>query len=198
MKFHLTACVPKRPGASCLSVLKQRMGVRAVDLDLGEHRERHVVLLGAELADCSLVARLLMAELVARETEHGEAARAKAPVQRFEARVLRGEAALARDIDDEQRLAREIAERMRLAVDCLKRDVGGKGQGKLIGRCGFLMSLSRRGQQAQQNARPRTIADFAIEDVILEVQGGLSVSGLASNLRRTLPLFQGFSPWLQL
>ena len=61
--------------------LKQRMGVRAVDLDLGEHRERHVVLLGAELADCSLVAWLLMAELVAREAKHREAALAKAPVQ---------------------------------------------------------------------------------------------------------------------
>ena len=61
--------------------------------------------------DFSLVAWLLMAELVAREAEHGEAARAKAPVQRFEARILRREAALARDIDDQQRLPREIAER---------------------------------------------------------------------------------------
>ena len=69
--------------------LEQRMGVRAIDLDLGEHRERHIVLVGAEFSDCGLVARLLMAELVAREAEHGEAARAKAPVQRFEARILR-------------------------------------------------------------------------------------------------------------
>ena len=131
MKFHLIACVPKRPGASCLSVLKQRMGVRAIDLDLGEHRERHVVLVGAELADCGLVAWLLMAELVAREAEHGEAALAKAPVQRFEARVLRSEAALACDIDDQQRLAREIAERARLAVDCLERNVGWEGHAEL-------------------------------------------------------------------
>ena len=100
--------------------LKQRMGVRAIDFDLGEHRERHVVLVGAKLADCSLVAWLLMAELVARKSEHSEAALAKAPVQRFEARVLRGEAALARDIDDQQRLARKVAERARLAVDGLK------------------------------------------------------------------------------
>ena len=79
-----------------------------------------------------------MAELVARESEHSEAALAKAPVQRFKARVLRGEAALARNIDDQQRLARKVAERVRVAVDRLYRDVGGKGQGKLIGQCGFL------------------------------------------------------------
>ena len=65
-----------------------------------------------------------MAELVAREAEHGEAALAKAPVQRLEARVLGREAALAGDIDDEQRLPSEIVERARLAVDGLKRDVG--------------------------------------------------------------------------
>jgi hypothetical protein len=64
-----------------------------------------------------------MAELVAREAKHGEAARAKAPVQGFEARVLRGEPALAGDIDDQERLAREIVERAHFAVDCLQRDV---------------------------------------------------------------------------
>src|SRR5882757_3667614 len=92
------------------------MGVRAVDLDLGEHRERHIELVGAKLADCSLVPWLLMAELVAREAEHGEAALAKAPVQRFEPCILRGEAALACDIDDQQRLPREVVEPARLAV----------------------------------------------------------------------------------
>jgi hypothetical protein len=80
--------------------LKQRMGVRAVDLDLCEHRERHVVLVGAKLADYSLVVRPLMAKLVARKSEHSKAALTKTPVQRFEARVLRGEAALARNIND--------------------------------------------------------------------------------------------------
>ena len=74
MKFHLIACVPRRPGASLLQRLEQRVRVRAVDLDLGEHREGHVVVGGAELLDFGLVAGLLMAELVAGEAEHGEAA----------------------------------------------------------------------------------------------------------------------------
>src|SRR3984885_7613638 len=106
------------------------MGVRAVDLDLGEHRERHIVLVGAKLADCSLVPGLLMAELVAREAEHSEAALAKASMQRFEPCILRGEAALACDIDDQQRLSREIAEHARLAVDRVYCDVGGKEHGE--------------------------------------------------------------------
>jgi hypothetical protein len=139
-----------------------------------------------------------MAELVARKSEHGKAALAKPPVQRFKAHVLRGEAALACDIDDQQRLARKVDERVGFAIDSLYCDVGGKGQGKLIGQCGFLMSLSRLGQQAQQTQGPRAIADFAIRDVISEVQGGLPVSGWPINLRRTPPLFEGFSPWLQL
>jgi hypothetical protein len=133
--------------------LKQRMGVCAVDFNPREHRERHVILVDAKFADCSLVPWLLMAELVARKSEHGEAALAKAPVQRFEARVLRGEAALARNIDDQQRLTRKVADRVRFAVDRLYRDAWRKGQGKLIGQYGFLKSLSRLRQQAQQNAR---------------------------------------------
>jgi hypothetical protein len=44
---------------------------------------------------------------------------------------LRREAALARDIDDEQRKPIEIAKRRRLAVDGLKRDLGGQGQAEL-------------------------------------------------------------------
>ena len=65
-----------------------------------------------------------MAELVAGEAEHGEALLAKAPVQRLEARILRGKAAAARNIDDEQRLPGEIAKRGRPAVDGLERDIG--------------------------------------------------------------------------
>jgi hypothetical protein len=70
---------------------EQRMGVRAVDLGLGEHGKGDVVIIGAEFLDRLLVARLLMAELVARESEHGEAARAKPPMQLFQPRILRRE-----------------------------------------------------------------------------------------------------------
>ena len=48
------------------------MRAGAVDFDLREQRERDVVVERAELLDLGLVAGLLMAELVARKTEHGE------------------------------------------------------------------------------------------------------------------------------
>src|SRR5208282_1971309 len=114
-------------GRFLLQSLIERMGVVAVDVGLGEHRERHVVIVGAELPDRALAARLLMTELVARETQHGKAAAAEATMQRLEPRVLRREAALARDVDDEQRLAVEIAQRRGPAVNRLQRNVGGEG-----------------------------------------------------------------------
>ena len=89
MKFHLIASVPSRPGAAFFSALNSGWAFGAVDLDLGEHREGHVVGELAEVGDLRLVARLLMAELVAGEAEHGEAAVAEPPVQRLEPLVLR-------------------------------------------------------------------------------------------------------------
>ena len=77
-----------------LEPLVQRVGVLAVDLDLGEHGERDAVLLLAEGGDLVLGAGLLPAELVAREPEDGEALVGIAVVDPLEAGVLRGEAAL--------------------------------------------------------------------------------------------------------
>ena len=61
------------------------MGVVAVDLDLGEQRKRHAVGLRAEIGDRRRVARLLLAELIAREAEHFEATPAKRLVQGLQA-----------------------------------------------------------------------------------------------------------------
>src|SRR5690606_8516627 len=52
----------------------QRMGLRTVDLDLGEHREIDAVVERAERADRRLVARLLVAELVAGKAQHHQPA----------------------------------------------------------------------------------------------------------------------------
>jgi hypothetical protein len=81
VKFHLIASVPSSPGASFFGVLKKRVGVRAVDLDLGEQRKADVVGLFAELLDFGVVARLLMAELIARGPEHLKTPRAEPPMQ---------------------------------------------------------------------------------------------------------------------
>ena len=63
----------------------------AVDIDLGEHRKRHVIFAFAELSDLFGVARLLPAELVAGKTEHRKAARPKLALQLLQALVLRRE-----------------------------------------------------------------------------------------------------------
>jgi hypothetical protein len=120
----------EKAGRFSLQGPKERMGVLAVDVDLGEHREGHIVIVGAEFPDRALVARLLMAELVAGEAQDRKAALAKAPMQRLEPRVLRREPALARNIDDEQRLPSEIAKPRRFAVDCREAHVGREGHNK--------------------------------------------------------------------
>src|SRR5690606_14238733 len=76
-----------------------------VDVDLGEHRERHPVVALAELRDLLLVAGLLVAELVAREAEDDQALLAIGVLQLLQALVLRGEPALAGGVDDQHHLA---------------------------------------------------------------------------------------------
>ena len=105
MKFHLMPLPGSSPDFSSLEPLEQRVGVVAVDVDLGEHRERHAEAPVAERRDLRLVARLLVAELVAREAEHGEAAVGVLVVQLLQPGVLRGEPALRGGVDDQHDLA---------------------------------------------------------------------------------------------
>ena len=77
------------------------MGSLAVDLDLGGDGKAHPVVALAEGADLLVPARLLVAELVAREPDHGKAALPVGPVQLFQSLVLRGQTALARRVDDQ-------------------------------------------------------------------------------------------------
>ena len=100
-----------------LEPLVERVGVLAVDLDLGEHGERDAVLLLAEGGDLLLGAGFLPAELVAREPEDGEALVGVAVVDPLEAGVLRREAALRRGVHhqhDRTLVRREVDRR---AVD---------------------------------------------------------------------------------
>src|SRR5690606_22625607 len=69
---------------------------------------------------------LLLAELVAGEPEHHQPAFAVLAPQLLQAGVLRREAALGSDVDDQQHLARVLRQRQRLAVD--------RGGGKVEGR----------------------------------------------------------------
>src|SRR5687767_12238066 len=90
---------------------------RAVHVDLGEQRKRDVVRRGAEPLNLRLRARLLPAELIAREAEDHESLILVFAKQRLEPFVLPSESALARDVHDEERLSAIGAKRLRLAAD---------------------------------------------------------------------------------
>ena len=106
-----------------LQIVEQRMRVAAVDVDLGEHRKRHVILAFAERLDLLGVARLLRAELVAGKAEHRKAARRKFALQLLEALVLRREPAGARGVDDQEHLTLKPLERNLLAGERLRREI---------------------------------------------------------------------------
>src|SRR4030095_2644755 len=71
-----------------LQVLVDGVRVRPVDFDLREHREADTVVRRAEALDLALGARLLMAELVAREAEHDEPLVSELLPELFEPLVL--------------------------------------------------------------------------------------------------------------
>src|SRR5690606_884333 len=79
----------EQAGLLLLEPAVERMRIAAVDLDLGEHREADVVAQRAELADFRLVARLLVAELVAGEAQHDQTALAALAPEFLQAGVLR-------------------------------------------------------------------------------------------------------------
>src|SRR6201995_218866 len=96
----------------------------AVHLDLLEYREGDPVRGRAELGDLLRRARLLTAELVAREAHHRQPARGELLVQLLQGGVLRGQPALRGHVHYEQRRAwRGRAERGVLAVQSLHRYV---------------------------------------------------------------------------
>lgn len=67
--------------------------------------------------DLGLVARLLVAELVAGEAEHFHALVAKVAIKLFQTGVLRRETAFRGDVDHQQRLATVVAHGALFAID---------------------------------------------------------------------------------
>ncbi len=102
-----------RPGAEqsrlfLLEVGEQRLGLRPVDLDLGQQREGDVVCQRAERA-ISAASRAPGRRTGCRENPGSRARLAVAAPQLFQPLVLRGEAAGRGGVDDEQHLARYCA-----------------------------------------------------------------------------------------
>ena len=141
-----------------LQELVERMGLLAIDLDLGEHRKADAVGQRTEFPDLRLVAWFLMTELVAGEAKDREAACRVFLLQRLESLVLRRESALARHVDDQQRAATVIGQRALTAVDGLRGELVDVRHGVLPDRAGKSPSsgsLPARRQGAERSAAAR-------------------------------------------
>ena len=97
-----------------LEPLVQLGSVVAVHVDLGEHREIDVVVVGDEGTDFFGGARLLLAELVAREAEDTDPV--VVMMKRTQTCVLRRDASSGSDVDDEAGLIGEVRERHLLTL----------------------------------------------------------------------------------
>ncbi len=110
-KIPLDALQPQRPRPLVLEVLVDRRRVVPVHIDLGQHGKGDAVVALAEGLDVVVRARLLAAEAVAWEADNIEAQVVVLLVELLQALVLRGEAALGRNIHDQHHLALKLLER---------------------------------------------------------------------------------------
>ncbi|KAG1387371.1 hypothetical protein G6F59_016437 [Rhizopus arrhizus] len=99
------------------------MRIRAVHVHFGVKREGDVVLGRAEVADRGLGAGLLVTELVARKAQHCQPVVAQRPVEFFQARVLRCEAALGGAVHHQQHAAAVDVQGLVLPVDGAGREI---------------------------------------------------------------------------
>ena len=107
----------EKAGLLRLEEFVERVRLHTVHVDLYEQGEGDTVVSGAELRDLCFAAWLLVPELITGETEHDETPVPEFVVERLQSHVLWREAALARNIDDEQRLAAVDVHLLWLAVD---------------------------------------------------------------------------------
>src|SRR5579862_75334 len=134
-----------------LEITIKRRGAVAIDVDLREHRKRHVVVRLAERRDLLFVARFLSAELVAGKAEHFQALVAILAVEPLEALVLRRESAFARGVDDEQHLALVAVELDGSAFDVVDGEIVERRHVASFDRS--FGPLSRSGEGARRRVR---------------------------------------------
>src|SRR4030088_84465 len=99
------------------------MAVRPIDFQFRAHGESHIETGLAELHDLLLRARLLRAELIAREADDSEVLVLQLPLQLLQSVVLRRESAAAGHMDRKRNLAAKLAQQIRRTVDALDGDV---------------------------------------------------------------------------
>src|SRR5260370_40343463 len=99
------------------------MLLAALDVQLAEKRESHVVFARTKLLDLLRRARLLRPKVIARKTQYREPLAFVFFVNRLQGLVLRREPAFRRDVDDQQDFSLIRLEGSVLAINVLERDV---------------------------------------------------------------------------
>ena len=100
-----------------LEKTKQWVGAITVDFDLGKHGEVDPVVETAELANCILVARVLIKELVAGKTQNLKPLTPQFVVQGLQAFELRCETTFTRGIHDQEHLAPVLCHALFITLD---------------------------------------------------------------------------------
>ena len=102
--------------------------IRGLNGDFAEQVEGRGIFRGAELVDLRVRTRLLLGEVVGRESQNPQSRAFVLLVQTFQRFVLRGVSAERRRIDDQQHLPRVSRQGNGFAVDVLHRVAEDAGQ----------------------------------------------------------------------
>lgn len=101
----------KDSASGAFQKLVQRMGARAVDINLGEEWESHLVARLAKVLDVRLGSRFLAPELIAWKSKDLKSSALVFPVELLQSFVLGREAAAAGHVNDKQDLTAVIGQR---------------------------------------------------------------------------------------
>jgi hypothetical protein len=95
---------------SCDQLRIERVFLVALDRGLGEHRKFDAIGEPAEIGNFLVAARLLLAEIIGRETNDHQPAILKPGIELFQAVVLLGKTTVAGGIDHKNHLSLPLAE----------------------------------------------------------------------------------------
>ena len=129
-EIPLHGLAAEQAGGLLLEPVEQRLGLRAVDVDLAHHRKIHAVVQAAKPGNFFVAASVLVAKLVARKTQHHQPLVGVLCVQFLQTGKLWRKAAGTGGVDDQQHLAPVLREWIGVALDVgdLKVVSGGGGR----------------------------------------------------------------------
>ena len=102
--------IPARGLSLLCELLKQGICLWSLHRGFGHHWKFHSKRVCAELGNLSVIAWLLVSEIIRRKSNHHQASVFETGIELFQAVVLLGETAIARSINDQHDLTAVLAE----------------------------------------------------------------------------------------